>query len=89
MATRITLKQALDTIEALRHNASLVEAERDSLRNEVAQLKAAQPARTSKPAYVRAQPTDAQRQAHDNYVAALLAAKNLAIKTGRSVRVGE
>lgn len=89
MAARITLKLALEQLEALRHNASLVEAERDSLRNEVAQLKAAAPARTTKPAYVRPEQSAAQREAHDRYVAALIAAKNLAMRTGRSVRVGE
>jgi len=104
MATRITLKLALEQIEALRHNLNLVETERDSLRNhnlglitavaqlqhEVAQLKAAAPApRTTKLAYVRPERSAEQRAAHDAYVAALMAAKDLAIKTGRSVRVGE
>jgi len=86
---RITLTAALSTIETLRHNAQIVETERDSLRAEVEALRAAAPApRAAKPAYVRPQPTDAQREAHDAYVAALLAAKTLAMSTGRSVLVG-
>lgn len=84
-----TLASLRAELEALRHNASLVETERDSLRDEVAKLKAAAPARTSKPAYVRPGPTEAQRIAHEQYVATLMAARALAMKTGRSVRVGE
>jgi len=86
---RITLAAALSTIETLRHNAQIVETERDSLRAEVEALRAAAPApKPVKPAYVRPQPSEEQRLAHEAYVAALLAARNLAMKTGRSVVVG-
>ena len=116
---RITLKQALEQIEALRHNLSLIETERDSLRAErvtlsaelnalhhdydsiheerkslledlgmaklaLEECKAAAP----KPGLVRRGATPEQQAAHDRYLAALAAARDLAKRTGRSVVVG-
>ena len=82
MAARITLKAALEQIEALRHNLNLVETERDSLR---AQIAAAPAPRAS--TYVRRGPSAEQQAAHEAYVAALMRAKDLAIRSGRSVSV--
>lgn len=87
MAARITLKAALEQIEALRHNLNLVETERDSLRAKLDNIAAAAPAPAR--GYVRRGPTEEQRNAHDAYVAALMRAKDLAIRTGRAVVVGE
>lgn len=84
MSARITLKQALEQIEALRHNLNLVETERDSLRAELA----SRPAAPQRSTFVRRGPTPEQQAAHDAYLSALANAKALAMKTGRSVVVG-
>lgn len=86
MAARITLKAALEQIEALRHNLNLVETERDSLRAQIAAAPAPAPRAST---YVRRGPSAEQQAAHEAYVAALMRAKDLAIRTGRSVVVGE
>lgn len=85
MAARITLKAALEQIEALRHNLNLVETERDSLRAQIAAAPAPAPRAST---YVRRGPSAEQQAAHEAYVAALMRAKDLAIRTGRSVVVG-
>lgn len=85
MAARITLKLALEQIEALRHNLNLVETERDSLKAEVVKLRSPAPTRTS--TFVRRGPSAEQQAAHEAYVAALMRAKDLAIRSGRSVSV--
>lgn len=86
MAARITLKAALEQIEALRHNLNLVETERDSLRAQIAAAPAPAPRAST---YVRRGPSAEQQAAHEAYVAALMRAKDLAIRTGRAVVVGE
>lgn len=85
MAARITLKAALEQIEALRHNLNLVETERDSLRAQIAAAPAPAPRAST---YVRRGPSAEQQAAHEAYVAALMRAKDLAIRSGRSVVVG-
>lgn len=86
MAARITLKLALEQIEALRHNLNLVETERDSLKAEVVKLRSPAPPRTS--TFVRRGPSAEQQAAHDAYLSALAKARDLAMRTGRAVKVG-
>lgn len=92
---RAELKQCAASLESevLAHTADYnascqveldMQAEINSLRDEVAKLKAA-PQRSVRPAYTPRPPSAEQLAIR----AAMAAAKELAMRTGRSVRVGE
>lgn len=89
---KLTNAQLLSELTTLRAHCNHVETERDSLRTEVAALKAQLAAatsaapRTQRAVYVRPYSVELEAR-HAAYVRALLASKEQAMRTGLSVRV--
>lgn len=79
--TKLTKAQLLSELEAARIENQRLAAENESLRTRGVVPRTPRPVRSY-------QPTAEQVEAHNNYVSALNAARELAIRTGRSVRVG-
>ena len=92
---KLTNTQLIANLEAAHVSYQKLSVECDALRNEVAALKVAAPVvrvigapSTARPAYVRFAPSEASVIVHDNYVRAYTAARELAMRSGRAVRVG-
>ena len=98
---RITVAQLQSQLEALRHNAELLSVDNASLRAEIAALRAAPAslptqeeidasphAGITTPGDYAPTPQPAPVKPVSDYRTALLAAKALAMKTGKVVRVG-
>lgn len=76
--------------ETLRSDISELQALYDDAKRSLDAAQPAQPAPAPTPAPTRSRyvASAAEQEAHDNYVRALMRAKEMAIRTGRSVRVG-
>lgn len=80
MARRYTIKELLAQLEASHVSYQKLEQQAAQLRSDLA----AQQAGLSRPRFT---PSEASAIAHDNYAAACIKAKELAMRTGRAVSV--
>jgi hypothetical protein len=75
--------------DASRHDANFLNAECDTLRAELEVLRNASPVKQPvAQRWVRRAPSLEAQLAHDQYVATLMAAREQAMRSGKSVRIG-
>lgn len=88
MSKQLTKSELIAQLEAAHVSYELLSTERDALRTEVSELRAKAVALGHGGAQHHPETRLCSQSAHDAYVLALIRAKEMAVKTGRSVRVG-